>query len=143
MKKLETDREKHLKILTDLIIPVTNMYPTLLKNEKKELDDLSLDRKNMAKIRPSTSIRSTSEKKSEKNYSKFLSQKIKDDKFLFMHFVRSELNYHAIMMEKLTSHPVIYQIVDSGSGFVKTIIRTPASWQRARVSWNISFALSW
>ena len=103
MKKLETNREKHLETLKDLIIPVTDMYPTLLKNEKKNLDELSLDRKNMAKIRPSTSIRSASEKKSEKNYSKFLSQKIKDDKFLFMHFVHSELEYHAIMMEKLTN----------------------------------------
>ena len=39
MKKLEDDRGIHLKKISELIIPITEIYPSKLKKKKIELDD--------------------------------------------------------------------------------------------------------
>ena len=94
MKNLESKRDKHLKIISDLIIPVADMYPTIIKKQKKNLDDLALKRKNGGKI---------IEKDHEKIYKKFLYNSINDSKYILMNYIYSELEYHATLMEELNS----------------------------------------
>ena len=101
MKKIEVEREKHLKILSDLIIPVTEIYPMKLKNEKQKLDNFSNKRKNFEKIKASTDMRLKSEDTFGKDYIKFEKNKISDNKYLIMHFIYSELRYHSASLEKM------------------------------------------
>ena len=104
LEKIKSDQ--HLKTISEIIIPVTDIYyQKILKEQKKNLDDL----KNMAKNR-SIYSKSSSEKKLEKNYKKIQREKIKDNKYIFLQFVLSELKYHTASLEKLTD--LFFKIMD-------------------------------
>ena len=103
MKRLEKDREKHLEIMTSLIIPVIDMYPTEIKRQKKNMDDLAVQRKNMEKMRASTSEISKSERSYEDGYRAFQKNITKDSKYLLMHYIYSELKNHSAALERLTN----------------------------------------
>ena len=104
MKRLEKDREKHLEIMTSLIIPVIDMYPTEIKRQKKNMDDLAVQRKNMEKMRASTSEISKSERSYEDGYRAFQKNITKDSKYLLMHYIYSELKNHSAALERLTKN---------------------------------------
>ena len=103
MKKLEAKREEHLKTISNLIIPVTDAYPIIIKEQKKNLDDLSLKRKDWVKIPPSNSVRSKFEKAHEKSYKNFQKNCFNDSKYILMHYIHSELQYHSAMMEEMNN----------------------------------------
>ena len=103
MKKLEAKREEHLKTISGLILPVADMYPVLIKEQKKNLDDLALRRKEMVKIPPSNSVRSKVEKNHEKSYKDFQKNYFNDSKYILMHYIHSELQYHSTMMEEMNN----------------------------------------
>ena len=94
MKNLESNRDEHLKTISDTIIPVTEMFPSTIKKQKNNLDDLALKRKNGGKI---------IEKDHEKIYKKFLYNSINDSKYILMNYIFSELKYHATLMEELNN----------------------------------------
>ena len=94
MKNLESNRDEHLKTISDIIIPVTEMFPSTIKKQKNNLDDLALKRKNGGKI---------IEKDHEKIYKKFLYNSINDSKYILMNYIFSELKYHATLMEELNN----------------------------------------
>ena len=94
MKDLESNRDEHLKTISDIIIPVTEIFPSTIKKQKKNLDDLALQRKNGGKIK---------EKDHEKIYKKFLNNSINDSKYILMNYIFSELKYHAALMEELNN----------------------------------------
>ena len=103
MKKLEAKREEHLNTISSLILPVGDMYPLLIKEQKKNLDDLALRRKEMVKIPPSNSVRSKIEKNHEKSYKDFQKNCLNDSKYILMHYIHSELQYHSTMMEEMNN----------------------------------------
>ena len=104
MKKLEEERDIHLKTILELLIPVTEMYPIELKRQKKNMEDLARTRKIMgAPPGVNNSNRPKYELDFEKDYSKFLSNKTKDNKYIFMHYIFSELKYHSASLERLTN----------------------------------------
>jgi hypothetical protein len=104
MKKLEEERDIHLKTILELLIPVTEMYPIELKRQKKNMEDLARTRKIMgAPPGVNNPNRAKYELDFEKEYSKFLSNKTKDNKYIFMHYIFSELKYHSASLEKLTN----------------------------------------
>ena len=104
MKKLEEERDIHLKTILELLIPVTEMYPTELKRQKKNMEDLARTRKIMgAPPGVNNPNRPKYELDFEKDYSKFLSNKTKDNKYIFMHYIFSELKYHSASLERLTN----------------------------------------
>ena len=107
MKSLEEEnRKRHLAKIWDLILPATECYPQILKDRKKELDNLIKIRKNKEKMQKSKEkaqinkdaneeqklnaelARQTDEEKKqgetlEKKIMKFESDRIVDNKFLF------------------------------------------------------------
>ena len=104
MKKLEEERDIHLKTILELLIPVTEMYPIELKRQKKNMEDLARTRKIMgASPGVNNPNRPKYELDFEKDYSKFLSNKTKDNKYIFMNYIFSELKYHSASLEKLTN----------------------------------------
>jgi hypothetical protein len=103
MKNLESKRDKHLKIISELILPVADMYPTIIKKQKSNLDDLALKRKNTPQINQSKSIIEKREKENVKSYKDFQTNSINDSKYILMNYIHSELKYHATLMEELNS----------------------------------------
>ena len=104
MKNLESKRDKHLKIISELILPVADMYPTIIKKQKSKLDDLALKRKkNTPQINQSKSIIEKREKENVKSYKDFQTNSINDSKYILMNYIHSELKYHAALMEELNS----------------------------------------
>jgi hypothetical protein len=101
MKNLESKRDKHLKIISELILPVADMYPTIIKKQKSNLDDLALKRKNTPQINQSKSIIEKREKENVKSYKDFQTNSINDSKYILMNYIHSELKYHAALMEEL------------------------------------------
>ena len=124
MKTLEDQRGIHLNKIMDLILPVTNYYPEKLKQTKKQLEELSKLRKNKAKLEKSRNDvknddvhevqringelqKSKNEEKKrgiglEDQMCKFESDRVDDNKFLFLHFIHSEMKYHAAALEKMS-----------------------------------------
>ena len=124
MKALEDKRSIHLNKIMDLILPVTDYYPEKLKNTKKSLEELSKLRKNKAKLEKSRNeikndnvnevqringelAKSRNEEVKrgvnlENEMCKFESERVDDNKFLFLHFIHSELKYHAAALEKMS-----------------------------------------
>lgn len=124
MKALEDKRDIHLNKIMDLILPVTDYYPQKLKITKKNLDDLSKVRKNKAKLEKSRNeikndnvaevqrlnadIAKSKNEEIKKGQSlesemvKFESERVDDNKFLFLHYIHSELKYHAAALEKMS-----------------------------------------
>ena len=103
MKRLETVREKHLKLMTELIIPVIDYYPVEIKKQKKNIDDFAVEKKNLEKMRATPSEMKKSEDRYEKEFDKFQSNITKDSKYLLMHFIYNELKIHSAALEKLTN----------------------------------------
>ena len=97
MKDLESKRDKHLEIISNIIIPVADMYPSIIKEQKKNLDKLALNRKNTEKINQKR------EKNHVKSYKKFQTNSTNDSKYILMNYIYSELEYHATLMEELNS----------------------------------------
>lgn len=124
MKELEDKRNVHLSKIMDLILPVVDYYPEKLKKTKKNLEDLSKVRKNKAKLEKSrvevknenvneiqringeiAKSKNEELKKGanlENEIIKFESERIEDNKLLFLHFIHSELKYHAACLEKMS-----------------------------------------
>jgi len=97
MKDLESKRDKHLEIISNIIIPVADMYPTIIKEQKNNLDELALNPKNTEKINQKK------EKNHVKSYKKFQTNSKNDSKYILMNYIYSELEYHATLMEELNS----------------------------------------
>ena len=125
MKLLEDERKQHLVKIMDLILPVTECYPEKLKVTKKKLDDLIKLRKSKTKVMKNQekakinndvneaqklnaelAKQMEEEKKQGENLEteimKFESERINDNKFLFLHYIHSELKYHAASLEKMS-----------------------------------------
>jgi hypothetical protein len=124
MKSLEKDREIHLKKIMDLILPVTDYYPEKLKKSKKSLEVFVKVRKNKINLEKSRNniknedvskvqeingelVKSRNEERNrgenlENEVVKFESERVDDNKCLFLHFIHSELKYHAAALEKLS-----------------------------------------
>ena len=118
MKNLEDLREIHLTRISDFILPVTNCYPNKLKESKENLKYYGEAKKNTEKLKknrnPSQlddinsnlgkSIREEEkmEKEVEKGIMTFESERCNDNKYLLLHFIHSELKYHADALEKLS-----------------------------------------
>ena len=124
MKSLEDKRNIHLNKIMDLILPVTDYYPEKLKKTKKTLEDLSKVRKTTAKLEKSRNdvknqdvgevqringeiakSRNEETKKEitlENEMIKFESERVDDNKQLFLKFIYSELKYHAAALEKMS-----------------------------------------
>ena len=102
MIKLELNRDEHLKkTISELIIPVTEIYPKIINQQKNNLDDLALKRKNTPQVNQSKSIIEKREKENVKSYKDFQTNSINDSKYILMNYIHSELKYHAALMEKL------------------------------------------
>ncbi len=114
MKALEDKRNTHLNKIMDLILPVADYYPEKLKITKKNLEELSKERKTKEKIEKSRKGALNGEltksrndemklgKNLENEICKFESERIEDNKLLFLHFIHSELKYHAACLEKMS-----------------------------------------
>jgi hypothetical protein len=112
MKDLENIREDHLKTLKDLIIPVTEFYPTKLKKNKMNLDEISKAKKNTENLRKSQadgnditkSERTEISKRNnfEKEFLKYEKERVEDNRFLFLNYIHSELKYHCAVLEELS-----------------------------------------
>ena len=124
MKSLEDKRNIHLSKIMDLILPVTDCYPEKLKITKKSLEDLSKVRKTKEKLEKSRNevknqniseiqringeiakSRNEENKKEvslENEMCQFESERVDDNKYLFEHFIYSELKYHVIALEKMS-----------------------------------------
>ena len=112
MKELENMREDHLKTLKELIIPVTEFYPTKLKKNKMNLDEISKAKKNTESLRKSQadgnditkSERTEISKRNnfEKEFLKYEKERVEDNRFLFLNYIHSELKYHCAVLEELS-----------------------------------------
>ena len=112
MKELENMREDHLKTLKELIIPVTEFYPTKLKKNKMNLDEISKAKKNTENLRKSQadgnditkSERTEISKRNnfEKEFLKYEKERVEDNRFLFFNYIHSELKYHCAVLEELS-----------------------------------------
>ena len=112
MKDLENMREDHLKTLKELIIPVTEFYPTKLKKNKMNLDEISKAKKNTENLRKSQadgnditkSERTEISKRNnfEKEFLKYEKERVEDNRFLFLNYIHSELKYHCAVLEELS-----------------------------------------
>ena len=124
MKKLEKDRNTHLEKIMNLILPVIDIYPDKLKNSKKDLENLSKVRKNIAKLEKSRNevkngnvdqvqsinkelAKSRNEEKNkegtiEDGITKFEEERSSDNKNLFLQYIHSELKYHAAALQKMS-----------------------------------------
>lgn len=124
MKSLEDKRNIHLNKIMDLILPITDIYPEKLKKTKKNLEELSKVRKTKEKleksrndiknqnvsevqringeIAKSRNEENIKEKSLEDEMCLFESNRINDNKNLFLHFIYSELKYHAAALEKMS-----------------------------------------
>lgn len=126
MKKLEENRKQHLGKIMDLILPVTVTYPEILnktRNKLKELIKLRNEKikmeankqkakdKNDANEARQLNNEINRNKEEEKKIGedleyeivKFESERVNDNKFLFLHYIHSELKYHAICLEKMSA----------------------------------------
>ena len=122
MKNVEQSRNEHSKKIWDLILPVTDYYPEKLKKTKKLLEDLAKVKKTKNNLEKSKSqaldvsqnqkinkelVNSRREEKSigdslGKAVAEFERDRTIDNKHLFMHYIHSELKYHAAALEKLS-----------------------------------------
>ena len=111
MKKLEDDRGIHLKKITELIIPITEIYPSKLKKQKIELDDEAKREKQRGPA-PVGGKKNNSKNLTdfEKKFLEFEKNLVQDEKYLFMHFIHSEMKYHSAALERLNN--LFYQIVN-------------------------------
>ena len=128
MKTIENRREEHLRKIKELILPVIDYYPQRLKESKKILEDFEQAIKTTEKLEKNKDNNKNginekqkingdiSASKNEKNNKgkeledkicKFESERVEDNKFLFLQFIYSELKYHATALEKMSEFNTI------------------------------------
>lgn len=119
MEELEKKRETHLQKISDFILPVTNCYPNKLKEPKEYLKNYEEAKKRKEKLEKNRNIsqvqdingdlaKSIREENAkgediQKGMMTFERARCNDNKKLFLHFIHSELKYHAAALENLTS----------------------------------------
>lgn len=124
MNEVEGKHDEHLHKIMDLILPVTEFYPKIAKDRKKEMEDLEKTKKKKEKyeksrnevknddvqkvqsingeIAKSRNEETQKAKSLEKEMVKFESDRVQDNQFLFLHYIHSELKYHCAALEKLS-----------------------------------------
>ena len=86
IRDLENDKIKiYKKEIKDLILEVSNYYPQKLKNLKDEITRIAGQNREI-----------------EDKLDKFEKERINDNKYLFLHFLYSELDYHSKAIEKMS-----------------------------------------
>ena len=110
MNELEAFRTRHLKNINEKFLPMTEYYPEKLKMSKKsitELIDLKKQKVDKIKTLSATIAQQTEMERRktqdiEKNVCLIEADRVKDNKYLFLHYIHSELEYHAKAVEKLS-----------------------------------------
>ena len=125
MNELEAFRTKHLKNINEKFLPMTVYYPEKLKQSKKSIDDLvtlkkqkeknakeeqkAQNKNDVDKARNlSAQIAQQSEEERrktqdiERNVCLIEADRVKDNKYLFLHYIHSEMEYHAKAVEKMS-----------------------------------------
>ena len=125
MNELEAFRTKHLKNINEKFLPMTVYYPEKLKQSKKSIDDLVTLKKQKEKNAKeeqkaqnnndvdkarnlSAQIAQQSEEERrktqdiERNVCLIEADRVKDNKYLFLHYIHSEMEYHAKAVEKMS-----------------------------------------
>jgi len=133
MKKLETDREKHLNKVYNELLPVIVYYPEKLDKLKKNLmnvKDIREQKEKNVKEQEKAKKKNDSEaarnlnaeiqnkeKKQkqeinnlERKMCMFEAERVNDNKCLFLQFIHSELEYHAKALEKMSS---LFNLINS------------------------------
>ena len=126
MNELEAFRTKHLKNINEKFLPMTVYYPEKLKQSKKSIDDLvtlkkqkeknakeeqkAQNKNDVDKARSlSAQIAQQSEEERrktqdiERNVCLIEADRVKDNKYLFLHYIHSEMEYHAKAVEKMST----------------------------------------
>ena len=126
MNELEAFRTKHLKNINEKFLPMTVYYPEKLKQSKKSIDDLvtlkkqkeknakeeqkAQNKNDVDKARNlSAQIAQQSEEERrktqdiERNVCLIEADRVKDNKYLFLHYIHSEMEYHAKAVEKMST----------------------------------------
>lgn len=98
MRSLKNYNDEYLKKMDTLIIPVTECYPRKLNTDK-----LNLERA----LRENKSNMVSDNNKNNNNVfdnelKRFDEERIEDNRCLFLHYIHSELKYHAAAIEKLS-----------------------------------------
>ena len=125
MNELESFRTKHLKNINEKFLPMTVYYPEKLKQSKKNIEDLvtlkkqkeknakeeqkAQNKNDVDKARNlSAQIAQQSEEERrktqdiERNVCLIEADRVKDNKYLFLHYIHSEMEYHAKAVEKMS-----------------------------------------
>ena len=125
MNELESFRTKHLKNINEKFLPMTVYYPEKLKQSKKSIEDLvtlkkqkeknakeeqkAQNKNDVDKARNlSAQIAQQSEEERrktqdiERNVCLIEADRVKDNKYLFLHYIHSEMEYHAKAVEKMS-----------------------------------------
>jgi hypothetical protein len=133
MKKLETDRSVHLDKIWKTILPITAYYPEKLEKYKKDLSNIKNLReqtekstkeqekaKNKKDVNAVRNLNADIKQKEQKqkqesnNFERklvqFESERVNDNKCLFLHYIHSELQYHAKALEKMSS---LFNLINS------------------------------
>lgn len=126
MSGLEEFRKTLISKINDKILPATVFYPTKAKAYKQNVGDYGNIKKQKAKqenekikaqtnsqVEKAKSLQSDIARKEdlinqngesiEKNFLKFEADRVVDNKYLFLHFIHSELAYHTAALEKLST----------------------------------------
>jgi len=108
----EEECNNHLKTLKDIIIPVTQIYPFKLKENKVNLDEMlkakknteNLKKSNASQIQINKSINNEKEKAStfQRAFKAYEKERIGDNKRIFLKFIHSELKYHCAIIQQLS-----------------------------------------
>lgn len=125
MVELENFRTRHLKNINEKFLPMTDYYPEKLRLSKKSINDLMALKKQKEKnakeeqkahskndvdkaknLGAQIAMQSEQERKQsqdiEKNVCLLEADRVKDNKYLFLHYIHSELEYHAKALEKMS-----------------------------------------
>ena len=112
MKEFENDRDKNIETLKDIVIPVTEFYPTKLKKNKNNLDEISKAKKNTENLRKSNaeqmqlnkSINNEKEKTNtfEREFKNYEKERSEDNRLLLLRFIHSELKYHCAQLQQMS-----------------------------------------
>jgi len=112
MKEFENDRDINIKTLTDIIIPVTEFYPSKLKKNKNNLDEIQKAKKNTENLQKSNALPSQLNKSYnnenekmntfEKEFKNYEKERSEDNRLLLLRFIHSELKYHCAQLQQMS-----------------------------------------
>ena len=112
MKEFENDRDINIKTLTDIIIPVTEFYPSKLKKNKNNLDEIQKAKKNTENLQKSNALPSQLNKSYnnenekmntfEKEFKNYDKERSEDNRLLLLRFIHSELKYHCAQLQQMS-----------------------------------------